>query len=213
MDNNRQQIMAKNGKPFFLKRWMTGMTNAFDKWLFKYTPEQGETLGNTFWWVIVAGFVGGISYAIKSMNDTRTDGYGTFFYIALAVAGVLAIYYGIRNVPQMENLKKMIFRGLWILVWCAMGFGLGVTAGIFVVFAVIFIFIVWIMLKMFGVSLLEGGGGSRSSRRSNDDSNDGRVELNDGTTIEKDSTGTWRNTNSWSDTYTQHGGNTFTQDN
>ena len=113
----------------------------------------------------------------------------------------------------MENLKKMIFRGLWILVWCAVGFGLGATAGIFVVFAVIFIFIVWIMLKMFGVSLLEGGGGSRPSRRSNDDSNDGRVELNDGTTIEKDSKGTWRNTNSWSDTYTQHGGNTFTQDN
>lgn len=192
---------------------MVGLTNAFDKWLFKFTPEQGETLGNTFWWVIVAGFVGGISFAIKSMKDTHSNDYGTFFYITLAVAGILAIYYGIRNIPKMESVTKMIFRGLWIIVWCAIGFFLGSVAGIFVIFAVVFIVIMWIMLKMFGISIFEGGGGSRSPKRSNDDNNNDRVELNDGTTIEKDFAGTWRNTNNWSDTYTQHGENTFTQDN
>lgn len=194
---------------------MIGLTNVLDRWLFKLTPEKGETFGKHFWWIVIAGFVGGISLAISAFSGKKNeDQFNTVTIICLIVAGVLAIWYGIKNIPQIEGgVGTKIFRGVYILIWGLIGFFLGVAAGAFVVVAVILFIILYIFLHMvFNVDM--GGGSSKSNNNSNnDDKNDGSVELSDGTIIKQDSGGTWRNTSDWSDTYTQHGSDRFSQDN
>lgn len=203
---------TKEKKPFFFKRWMTGLSNVMDRWLFSFSSENGETMGNTFWWALVAGFLGGgitIAPQIFASGNEITPAGRVATIITSSISLILLVIYGYRNILLFESTKTRILRGVFIFVWGIIGYGLGYLLGAIIVAAVIALVLLWFVLKMFGTALFESGS-SRS--RSNDNCNEPeKFELEDGTVVKDVGFGKYQDVNNY-DTYTRHLGNTFTKD-
>lgn len=206
---------TKEKKPFFFKRWMTGLSNVMDRWLFSFSSENGETMGNTFWWVLVAGFLGGgitIAPQIFASGNEITPAGRVATIITSSIALILLVIYGYRNILLFESVKTRIFRGVFIFIWGIIGYGLGYLLGAIIVAAVIALVLLWFVLKMFGTALFEGGGSSSSRSRSDDNSNEPeKFKLDDGTVVEDTGFGKYKDVHGF-DTYTRHSGDTFTKD-
>ena len=190
------------------------MSNVMDRWLFSFSSENGETMGNTFWWALVAGFLGGgitIAPQIFASGNEITPAGRVATIITSSIALILLVIYGYRNILLFESTKTRILRGVFIFVWGIIGYGLGYLLGAIIVAAVIALVLLWFVLKMFGTALFEGGG-SRSSSKSNDNSDEPeKFELEDGTVVKDVGFGKYQDVNNY-DTYTRHLGNTFTKD-
>ena len=212
MARNRSTNEPKNKKTFFFKRWMVGLSNVMDRWLFNFTDENGETMGKTFWWALVAGFFGGgicIAPQIFSDGDGITPTGRTATIISSILALVFMVLYGYRNILIFESTKSRILRGVFIFVWGLVGYGLGYLLGAVIVGAIIALFILWFMLKMFGAAVFEGGGGGGGSRRSSNNEPE-RFKLDDGTVVEDTGFGHYRDVHGWQ-TYSRDG-DTFIKD-
>lgn len=198
--------MTKDGrkKTFFFKRWMVGLSNAMDRWLFKSDGEKGESMGNTFWWVLVAGFFGGgigVAPMIFSKSHEMPPFARTITIITTIVALTLIVIYGYTTILSFDTLKKRIFRGVYIFVWGIVGYGLGYLLGAVIVAAIICLVVLWFILKMFGSAVFDGNGGGnrRESRRAPE-----RFKLEDGTEVEETGFGSYRDVHGW-ETYTRDG--------
>lgn len=199
---------VKEKKPFFFKRWMTGLSNAIDRWLFNLDGEGGETMAQTFWWVLITGFLGGgitIAPQLFSDGDGITPVGRMATIISSALALILIVLYGYRNIPLLETVNTRILRGLFIFVWGLIGYGLGYMLGAIVVAAVIALFILWLFLKVLGAMIFDGSGSkSSSSSSSNSDDDEEIFVLEDGTKVKDTGFGSYRDVNGW-ETYSRDG--------
>lgn len=201
--------MANDGtkKTFFFKRWMVGLSNLMDRWLFHLDRDKDNTMGDTFWWVFVAGFLGGgisIAPQIFSNGDGITPVGRTVTIIASIVALTLIVIYGYVTILSLDNLKKRIFRGVYIFVWGIVGFGLGYALGAVIVAAIILLVFLWFILKMLGTAIFEGNAGGGGSNRQETTNESERFKLDDGTVVEDIGFGKYRDVSGW-DTYTREG--------
>lgn len=200
---------GKEKKPFFFKRWMTALSNVMDRWLFQFEGDKGETMAKTFWWVLIAGFVGGgitIAPQIFASGSEITPAGRIATIISSSLALLLLVMYGYRNIPLFETTKTKILRGVFIYVWGLIGYGLGYMLGAVIVAAVIAIAILWLFLKMFG-AMVFGGSGSDSSSSSRNRKE--TIVLDDGTEVEDTGFGSYRDVHGY-ETYSRDG-DTFTK--
>lgn len=199
-------------KTFFFKRWMVGLSNLMDRWIFHLDEDNDNTMGNTFWWVLVAGFLGGgisIAPQIFSKGDGITPVGRTVTIITSIVALTLIVIYGYVTILSFDNLKKRIFRGVYIFVWGIVGFGLGYALGAVIVAAVIALVFLWFILKMFGAAIFDSNGGGGGRKRQETSNEPERFKLEDGTVVEDTGFGSYRDVHGY-DVYTRDG-DTFTK--
>lgn len=206
---------GKGKKTFFFKRWMTGLSNVLDRWLFNYTSENGVTFGETFWMALVVGFIGGgISIAPQIFSEgngiTPTGQVATI--ISSSIALILIVIYGYGNILSFESTKKRILRGVFIFIWGIFGYGFGYLLGAVIVGFVILLIFLWFILKLFGTAAFGSSSSSSGSSSSNNKNEPERYELEDGTVVEDIGFGKYREADKpWGDTYTRDG-NYFTKE-
>ena len=152
-----------NSRPFFFKRWMLGLGNEYDRWLFGFTPRHGETIANTHWWAIVLGIVAGLIGAVKSLIASNPEPEVFSMSIASGIAFVIAIVYVIKNVPLFASVAKKILRTIYILFVCSVGFSFGYFLGMLVGMLVIAVVILRYFIKMLFAILGSAGNSSTSS--------------------------------------------------
>ncbi len=160
---------ANGKKTFFLKRWLVGLSDAVDHWLFKEVPGNNPTVGKTFWIITIIGFVAGaITAAVTTFSkDPSTGKIGTLeIVIVAAIFLIPMVMYAIPSIRQFDTVKTRILRGVFIFFWCLFGGALGFGLGVIVVIVVLLILALWLILKMFGAAIFgETGGGSKRSWR------------------------------------------------
>ena len=165
-----QQPAEASRKTFFLKRWLVGLGDAMDRWLFKLTPESDNTIGNTFWASLVIGFffgaIGTAVYLYYSVfKHSRFPSIDTGLIIIVAcISLVPMVIYGIKSIPTFATTKERILRGLFIFGWCLVGIALGVGLGIAVIYVAALVLVVWLVLKIFGMAIFGERGGSGTWR-------------------------------------------------
>lgn len=156
------------------------MGNAYDQWLFGFTPRHGETISNTHWWAIVLGVVAGLIGAVKKMITSSAEPEGFSLSIASGIVLALTMVSAFKNVPRFSGVAKKILRMVYIMVVCSIGFSFGYFVGMVVGMIVFAIVILWFFIKMLFAML--GSAGSSSSCSSQPKK---RYILDDGTEVEE----------------------------
>ena len=167
-------------RPFFFKRWMLGLGNAYDQWLFGFTPRHGETIANTHWWAIVLGVGAGLVGAVKSMIASNPEPEAFSMSIAGGIVFVIAVVYAFKNVPKFSGVTKKILRVVYIMVVCSIGFSFGYFVGMVVGMLVIAVVILWLFIKVLFAMLGSAGSSTSSSSQPKK-----RYTFDDGTEVEE----------------------------
>ena len=169
-----------SSRPFFFKRWMLGLGNAYDQWLFGFTPRNGETIANTHWRAVVLGVVAGLVGAVKNMITSSAEPEGFSLSIASGIVFFLAAVYAFKNVPRFSGVAKKILRVVYIMVVCSIGFSFGYFVGMVVGMIVFAIVILWFLIKVLFAMLGSAGSSSTGSSQPKK-----RYTLDDGTEVEE----------------------------
>lgn len=147
--------MAKNKKPFFFKRWMNGLSNLLEDWLFPAAVENETTVSKSFWYCLLSGFLGGIIMMIVMMvngeaKGGKVDNIGSYMPIIIAavLSLVFIVLHIVKSLPQYEDAKSKILRGVFVFFWCLIGFGLGVLLGYMAFIAIILLIIIWFIWNL-----------------------------------------------------------------
>ena len=159
---------------------MLGLGNTYDRWLFGFTPRNGETIANTHWWAIVLGVVAGLVGAVKSLIANNPDPVAFSMSIAGGIVFVLAVVYAFKNVPRFSGVAKKILRVVYIMVVCSIWFSFGYFVGMVVGLFVIAVLILWFFIKVLFAML-----GSEGSSTSSSSQPKKRYTLDDGTKVEE----------------------------
>lgn len=131
----------KAKKPFFLKRWTFKLFTWLDEVLFagKATADHASA-ATPFWITIVLNFWIGMAVIVCSMfmDSGSRDTITTFGAAAglVSVAGVTA-WYLIGSLRYFPSTGIKIFRSVYILVLCAVGFVVGFYSAVIFSFVLI----------------------------------------------------------------------------
>lgn len=169
-----------NSRPFFFKRWMLGLGNAYDRWLFGFTPRNGETVANTHWWAVVLGIIAGVTGAAKSIFSDSIEPSGLVLSIAGGIALIIAAVYAFKNIPMFNGVVRKLLRLFFILAVSAIGFSFGYIVGMLLGAVVIVVVILWLFIKVLFAMLANSGSSSSSSSTVKK-----RYNLDDGTEVEE----------------------------
>ena len=162
---------GNNKKVFFLKRWMVGLSNWLDKILFNITPGSEDNASGLFWMLIIVGFcIGGVSMAVSFFKGT-----GGSESIGIGIVGKLVVFaaflsivpltlYIIKKTCRFDKTSFRLVRGFYILLWSMIGLAFGYVLGLIVVAVVIFVVVMWLLLKILGTAVF-GDSGNGTKRK------------------------------------------------
>lgn len=163
---------------FFLKRWVSGISNALDRWLF-CAGYRGESVGNTNWWAFLMGLIAG---SVSGVKHVVTDSPGAE-RLSLSIAGIVvtivAVVYLSKTLRYYPSVGKKLLRVLFVAVICSLGFGAGFLLGSIVVMFIILVLILVILVKVLFATL------GRSSSTENTSRPKKHYYLDDGTEVEE----------------------------
>ncbi len=166
---------------FFLKRWVFGISNALDRWLF-CAGYRGESVGNTNWWAFLMGLIAGSVSGVKHVVTDSPSAEVFSLSVAGIVATVVSIVYLTKNLQYYPSAGKKLWRILFVAVLCGLGFGAGFLIGSVVVMFVVAALILVVLVKVL-FAMLSSFGGTSSSSSGNGQKK--RYHLDDGTEVEE----------------------------
>lgn len=166
---------------FFLKRWVFGIGNALDQWLFG-AGYRGERVGITNWWAFLMGLIAGAVSGVKYLVTGNQGAEGFSLSIAGIVTTVVAIVYLSKNLRHYPSLGQKLLRIFFVAVICNLGFGAGFLLGSVVVMFVVAVLILVVFVRVLFAML--GSSGS-ASRPGGGNSQKKHYYLDDGTEVEE----------------------------
>lgn len=139
-------------KPFFLKRWTYKFLTWVDELLFGGKATADHTSAATpFWTTVVINFWIGVVVIVCSlfMDNGSHDSINTFGAAAglVSVAGVTA-WYLIGSLRYFPSVGIKIFRSVYVLLLCAVGFVVGFYSAVIFSFILIGLFVLMVLYYM-----------------------------------------------------------------
>lgn len=166
---------------FFLKRWVFGISNALDRWMFSASC-RGVMIGNTNWWAFLMGLIAGAVSGVKYLITEEPSSEVFSLSVAGIVSTVVVIVYLTKNLQYYPSAGKKLWRILFVAVLCSLGFGAGFLIGSIVVMLVVAVLILVVLVKVL-FAMLGSSGGTSSSSSGNGQKK--RYHLDDGTEVEE----------------------------
>lgn len=156
----------KTKKPFFLKRWTYKFHSWLDGMLFGgKTTDDHASVATPFWTTVVINFWLGMVVIVCSlfMDSGSRDGITTVGAgVGLASVVAVTIWYLIGSLSYFPSIGVKIFRSVYVLAWCSVGFIVGFYSAVIFSFVLIGLFVLMMLYYIvFGDSKTPKSGSSR----------------------------------------------------
>lgn len=139
----------KTKKPFFLKRWTYKFHSWLDGMLFGgKTTDDHASVATPFWTTVVINFWLGMVVIVCSlfMDSGSRDGITTVGAgVGLASVVAVTIWYLIGSLSYFPSIGVKIFRSVYVLAWCSVGFIVGFYSAVIFSFVLIGLFVLMVL--------------------------------------------------------------------